>query len=565
MKLTALTREAFRFAARVRGWWAASCLGLLLLPGLGQFAWAQGQPPPQTLPKMAMNKNPFWLPIKIEASTRSTLQEFQLYVKDDPSRPWALGDRQPPATTHFQFSPPHDGEYWFRVVTVDKYGRHLPADISRESPDVIVVYDSQPPLVDIRPLQPGPEGQRVQCQVRDLHPDPARTRLEYQTGDQVWRLGDPLPGQPDTFLIPAQANFTGKVRVTAGDCAGNVTVRELDLQATSTSLKVGQDRSPPAPFPLTAGNQVVASNFPPAGSPPQTAVREGPVSGGEGPAPTNQPGADVGPNLVDSQVQRTVSQAPAQGGVPAAPVPVQGPSPQAEHHGVQPSVPATPRNTGLPPTRKIINTTHVVLEYQIAEAGASGVGKVLVYLTADQGQSWQQLCEDADRRSPVEIDLPREGVFGIRLVASNGLGFGADRPAPGETPDLWVEVDKTRPFVELGSIAPGSGEDTAALWITWNARDKNLPDEPVDLYYAANREGPWKLIAKGIRNDGRYRWLAPPGMRLAYVRVTVTDKAGNSAHCETPTAVALDDGSRPVIRVTNITAPGAEPRAPSMN
>jgi hypothetical protein len=512
-----------------------------------------------------MNKNPFYLPVVVDDRTRSGLQEFQLYVKDDPSRPWTLKDRQGPATTSFQFRPPQDGEYWFMVVTVDKYGRQSPADVSREGPQVVVVFDTQPPLVEIQQQPPSADGQWVKCEVRDLNPAPEKTRFEYQRADQQWCPGDTVSGQPDLFLIPAQVNFSGRVKVTAFDRAGNFTVRELDLRSTTAaSINVGaQDRTPPKAFPLPQGVPAVKS-FPPPGNPPPAvaqgsrgATNDGPILNPQGPGP------EAGPRIDHDVMQATVRQQPApQGGVPEDPTPVQPYTPH-EHHVAK--SPATPRNTGLPPTRKIVKDTHIKLEYQIAATGASGVGKVVVYMTPDQGQSWQMLCEDPDRRSPVEIELPREGIFGIRLVASNGHGFGADRPAPGETPDWWIEVDKTKPFVEMGSVSPGSGDDAAALWITWTARDKNLLPEPVDLYYAATREGPWTPIAKGIRNDGRYRWLAPAGMQLAYVRVVVTDKAGNTNLSETPQAVPLDDGTRPQVRVTNITAPGTGSRAPKGN
>ena len=56
------------------------------------------------------------------------------------------------------------------------------------------------------------------------------------------------------------------------------------------------------------------------------------------------------------------------------------------------------------------------------------MGKVEVYLTGDGGLNWQRLQEDPDRRSPAEIDLPGEGLFGIRLVITNGNGFGGTPP-----------------------------------------------------------------------------------------------------------------------------------------
>ena len=41
------------------------------------------------------------------------------------------------------------------------------------------------------------------------------------------------------------------------------------------------------------------------------------------------------------------------------------------------------------------------------------------------------------------------------------------------------------------------------------ASDKNLLDEPIDLYYATETSGPWLPIAKGLKNSGQYRWEVP--------------------------------------------------------
>jgi hypothetical protein len=549
MKLSALPQKAFHFAARVRKWWAASCLGLCLLPGLGRVGEARAQAPaPQLPPKSYMNKQVFYLPVIIDDRIRAGLREIQLYGKDHPSRPWVLKAKEGPGATVFPFRPAHDGEYWFTVVTIDKSGRPNPADVQREGPGVIVVHDTQAPQVDIRQLQATPEGQLVQCEVRDGNPEPAKTRFEYQTADMVWRCGDVVPNQPDTFIIPAQAMFSGLVRVTAVDRAGNKTERELNLGNNAPSLNVatgGAPSCPASPCPAT-GEGHAPKNLPP------TVVSQAQVIPGQGDGPILPAAPEVKTQpKVDPQIQHTAARSPAAPeAIPARPQPAE-----------RSVVPAGPRGSAVAATRKIINTTHVTLEYQIEQAGASGVGKVEVWVTSDHGQSWQKLADDPDRRSPVEVDLPGEGVYGVSLVVSNGRGFGATPPAPGDAPDGWIEVDVTKPFVELVSVRPGTDGDAAALWITWTARDKNLAAEPVDLYYSPNRDGPWTVIAKGVRNDGRYRWAAPAEMPLAFVRVAVTDKAGNSSKCDTPQAVALDDMSRPHGRVVDI-VPQAAPTSP---
>lgn len=252
-------------------------------------------------------------------------------------------------------------------------------------------------------------------------------------------------------------------------------------------------------------------------------------------------------------------------GVPAESIPEISPtsatSNSADKQGsVVPAVasnnpPANPPSPSRPviAQRKLINQKQLMLNYRLEQVGASGVGKVEIWITADQSQSWQKLSEDVERKSPATIELPGEGVYGITLVVSNGRGFGGTPPNSGDAPDTWVEVDMTRPTVELKEIRGGGTEDPGSLHITWNAHDRNLAPDAVDLYFAANREGPWSPIAKGLRSDGHYRWAPPINVgSQVYVRLVARDLAGNATVVETSQPFAIDDMSRPRGRLVGI-------------
>jgi hypothetical protein len=211
--------------------------------------------------------------------------------------------------------------------------------------------------------------------------------------------------------------------------------------------------------------------------------------------------------------------------------------------------------------RQLVNSTHAVLDYRIDQVGPSGVSKVEIWMTADEGKSWQRLCEDPDRRSPAEFDLPREGLYGICIIVTNGNSISDPPPSAGTLPDWWIEVDTTRPTAQLQSVRPGTGEDAGSLLITWAASDKNLSGEPIDLYYATSREGPWAPIGRGLRNDGAYRWQAPhDGVGRYFIRMDVTDRAGNLTRCETPEAVVLDL-THPKAKVLGVSTSGPRPLA----
>ncbi|HEV3263808.1 MAG TPA: hypothetical protein VG013_43635 [Gemmataceae bacterium] len=204
---------------------------------------------------------------------------------------------------------------------------------------------------------------------------------------------------------------------------------------------------------------------------------------------------------------------------------------------------------------QIINSTHASLDYQIDDLGPSGVGKVDVWITHDEGQTWQRLCEDTDKRSPAEIDLPGDGLFGLSLVVTNGNGNGAPAPARGDVPNWWVEVDTTKPSAQLLAVRPVSGDDgNSNFVISWTASDKNLKSEPIDLYYSTQRDGLWVPIVRGLANTGNYRWAIPKGAGQEFwVRMEVSDRAGNIARCDIAQPVVLDF-SRPRAHVVGVSA-----------
>jgi len=507
---------------------------LLLLGGLfGQAPALHAQisvpgQRPQTA-KTYMNKMVFHLPVLIDNQARASLRELRLYAKEAPDQPWVLKEKAPPSQRLFTYRAAQDGEYWFMVVSVDHHGRAIPADISREEPGLVVVLDTKAPTLNLRLLPANAEGLVLQCDIRDDNLDPFKKRVEFQTADKQWHVLEPLPGQPDQYCVPRQAKFTGFVRLSAVDFAGNTAIQEYNV----ASLE--QPASP------TVSNQLPGVREDAIRPVQHNADPAGPILPAVGSEPVVQP-----PPEYNAQPLAF----PKGTGIPLQP---ERPDYVTSQFAMQTASEGAPKPNPSPP-HKLINGTHAVLDYQIEKIGPSGVGKVEIWMTADRGQSWKCMGEDLDRKSPAEVDLPGEGVYGISLVVSNGRGFGGTPPAKGGAPDLWIEVDKTAPTGELLAVRPGSGHDAGALLISWRAQDKNLGMTPIELYYATQKDGPWHPIVKEHRNDGLYRWQVPNdiGAAEAYIRLVVVDQAGNRCRCETPQATPLDDHSRPRASVIHV-------------
>jgi len=605
------------------------------LPGIGLagwLAWSSWQAHAQDIganpgvAKAYLNKTTFHLPILIDERHRAQLESVHLYVKEGAAQPWKLCDKAPPTQTSFTYRAAQEGEYWFNIVSMDKAGRMTPADVTKEAPALIVVLDTQPPQVDLQPLHSAPEGQYVRCTWRDGHLDSFKSRVFYQTGDQVWRPLDAQPGKADTFCIPAQAAWTGNIRAVAVDLAGNTTTREMNLSnVTAAAVPPVLPMNPPPaatpPFPPFsrggqgggAVQQTAVAPVPAATAPPMPEVnqpqavtlptwdgfpnpsrhdglgnpshdiamptRGRPISAqdvivpplavvGRGvvvvdPLPPLVPPPSI-PEKIGTQnvTSRKITSPVAAPAVPQLFDPAVAQKSPAIASGVDVKTTAHLTREPVSIQRQFSNTARLFLDYRIEALGASGVGKVEVWYTRDLGQSWQKLCEDNKRQSPAEINLPGDGIYGVSLVISNGRGFGGTPPVPGDTPDSWIEVDTTKPIAELVQIRAGTGDDSGALHIAWSARDKNLTSDSVELQYAAAREGPWQIIAKGLKSEGIYRWVPPVEVGPhAFIRLTVRDQANNVAAAETPQPVPLDDASRPRGRVLGISS--AAPRTNS--
>lgn len=598
-------RNVQRFAARLaRSKWAQAASGLMLWAGgtLGGHALGQ-QPEPAAVvaPQRTstatyyLNKLTIQLPIQLEDKYRPLLQEIQLWCKENPAAPWTLRDKAPPTQTAFNFQAPRDGEYFFTMVTVDRQGKCVPADIAKEEPAMAVVVDTQAPQLD--PLLAGssPEGHLIQCDVQDAHLDPARTRMQYQTADKLFRDLEPVQDRPNTWCIPAQANITGQLRFFASDLAGNVTTRECTLAQLPTPVKTTPTKTAQAalPFAPPSAPPSALPSAPPIAPPSGPLIFPGEKLASPAVEPTIQmPGAEkpVGPaklpgNLVSSpgvgNTQSTtvpqgppLQQAVSKTGEPAAgsikqvggtnhALPAQEPvMPQVVPGNVQT---ATVPKQGAPVQHMLVNSTRVFLDYRIEKSGPSGVGRVEIWCTRDNGQSWQKLGEDHNRKSPAEALLPGDGTYGLTLVVSNGLGFGAQPPAAGDTPDWWIEVDTTRPAAQLTSVrlAP---EDGPAVHVAWTSQDRNLGTGPAELSYAVSRQGPWLPIAKNLKADSEFRWVTPTDIGpQAFLRLTVRDLAGNTTITETTSPIALDDLSRPRARINGITVDAVPVSAPLPN
>src|SRR5690606_1599259 len=95
--------------------------------------------------------------------------------------------------------------------------------------------------------------------------------------------------------------------------------------------------------------------------------------------------------------------------------------------------------------------------------------RVEVWGTSNSGQTWQRYGVDADGQSPASVGVPGEGLYGFKLVVQNDQGLVEFPPARGDEPDVWIQVDLTRPNCRLIRAEQGRAPRDNELTIEWEA------------------------------------------------------------------------------------------------
>jgi hypothetical protein len=249
-----------------------------------------------------------------------------------------------------------------------------------------------------------------------------------------------------------------------------------------------------------------------------------------------------------------------------SPYPPADASPQPLAGGVGFAPPSPPRGA-LPPVR-IVNKREVKIEFEVAKFGPSGLGGADVYVTLNEGASWNRVAgeppvtlpptidtaSNVPVRGSVSVQLPNEGIiYGFIIAIKSRAGRARPAPHAGEPPQLRLELDLSVPKAEMYEPRPEPRQGNTLL-LLWNAADRNLAANPISLEWADRKEGPWNRIGNenlpnalppGVppmeRVTGGYLWRlpehAPPHV---FLKLTARDTAGNVALALTDRPVLID-------------------------
>jgi hypothetical protein len=571
------------------------------------------------------------LQIDYKPEQRKQIQRVELCVSTDQGGVWKVTDAVTPDKDHLLLKAAADGTYWVKMVIVFRDGTREPADVMKMQPDFKMLIDSTLPVVRVNATRAGDEIV-MDWTIDEQHPNDTATQVVYRG---VGPLGGEWQPVPPGSIIKRTAKFkptvTGPlvVQVVAIDQVGNQGFGAKEIAGTVTSTTTAftptvpnaipaGNTGPVMPAPVMAppgtGPSIPAGPIPPPNLEPSNVAPVAPVIGGNAapvpsaPAPmvTANPGPAAPVNVPPAAAQPIANNpapvpapftpmnaqpvTPVAGGVTPMPLPVTNASevrtnPNWNSTGnVMPTAEPAPQN----PNVQSINFLRFDLQYQL-DNGPSGIARIDLYATRDEGRTWLKWSEHDGRQQPLKVALDtamnqqREGDYGFRLVPVSGAGLSDGAPVSGTAPELRINVDLTPPLIRP-FMPTADANQRNTLTLLWEATDKNFGPNPIAIDWSEAPTGPWKSVntpepantlaamplpvagqpaaapqatpSPRLPNTGSFAWQLPATMAThkVYLKFTAWDSAGNKSEVITQSPVMVDL-VKPKARIQGITSP----------
>ena len=538
---------------------AATCLAMLvwtvvLVPTAAIRAAPVDQRSATGLPELIRTRQqvfaiPFRLPATRDADAAA--RRVVMSVSKDLGISWEPAGEVPPAAGSFTYRAETDGEYWFRIRTIDAQGQTR----GGAGPDMRVLVDAAGPRIAAR-VWKGADGEiicRYAATDDSLQVD--ALRVEYRSATEPnWKplaAEGILSRESPAHMVGEDIWWAGEkvesltVRITITDRGGNQTVRQFSLEPADPGVdQAALARElgiPPLPMREPAAPSVASMAFLPgamaAASPPPSA---GGTHGGwpaetaaEWPGGSRAASTEMAEPLPGGRVNRFVSRDP----VTAAGLPLEA---------TQESLATAAASGGLAmqyrgrPLR-LSTSRRFSWDYEIQRRDPEDRPlRIELWSTRDGGVTWQRAGIDTDGASPIDVSLPAAGLYGFRLeVMAEPLAAEAAPPS-GTPPETWVAVDDVAPQVDLEAISTTGPDGRTSIEIRYTSQDELLAPGSVKISFSPHANGPWSTIAAGLDAEGAHRWeperSAPP---RAFIRVEARDVAGNTGHAVTAEPVTV--------------------------
>ena len=418
-----IRQDSLKFFVCKRSWLVRAGLAISFAASAPALAIAA---PPHVAPSSDgafYTHSDFSLPFQIKPGGRCP-QQLDLLVSRDGGRSWHVHQSAAPAEGRFRFAQADEGEYWLKVQVRDAAGSSL----SQSTMHLFV--DRTRPTSSLQCDWQGDSTLLLSCTVEDAHLDPQslslflRTDVDTKLTPVTVKCADGTPtvikGQA-VIEMPACKSF--ELRMVAMDRAGN------RLVASERYFHPVLASENDALLPATVEDETAEPNQPEAEL--EIAKQEWTTIELGSPKPlakttTQLVSADASQNVVRKSQQRPKLQ-------PEELVPPERPTELA----IEPPQVAAPSRT-VPNVSSA--SRKFKINYNLAEAVPSDQLHVELWVTTDNGKTWEFWGLDRDGQSPAWVEVDKDGEFGFCVVCIHAESDLKFRPSAGDSPDLTVTV-----------------------------------------------------------------------------------------------------------------------------
>jgi hypothetical protein len=548
---------------------AALTAGLSLWGGA---LFAQDESAPKRTKEAYINKRGFEIPVLLTKAP-DQIKQLHLWVSADQGATWKEMASAPPARKKFIFTAPTDGEYQFTLAHEKLDGTMVPADVKSRPAGMRVVVDTLPPEIRLKPIRtPADQKVGVAWTIDEPNPDLATFKLKLKTTKELtWHELNAKQTIEGKLEWPTDPGDDYIVQVSLSDRAGNQGTKSLDINGYGGSEPISKGIPPIAKADLPTRDPLEEPAM------PRTAAR--PAMGMDDilePAPPKMsrntdkmeaPRMAVSrpPTTIDAlntpeppKMDRKPATAAMTSSVPASSMASMEESKRPTPNVFDPTrtdlgpqkpvgdedviAQRTPKKAEAPsiqqvahqvmkpvePKIKLVGSPRFRMKYNVAGVGPSGVGAVELWMTQDNGTKWEKIGADPDLESPIDVNLPGDGKYGLTVVVKNKAGNGQRPPVAGEQPQIRVDVDTDAPIATLKNVTADPSSPRDSMNLAWETEDKHPAERAVDLYFSHDPDRGWYKIAGGLPPSGTYSWKVPYGVpHQVYFMLMARDQAAN--------------------------------------
>jgi hypothetical protein len=186
---------------------------------------------------------------------------------------------------------------------------------------------------------------------------------------------------------------------------------------------------------------------------------------------------------------------------------------------------------GDPAPLRYVLSRQVVVEYR--PAGVAKVAEAELWVSADNGRSWQPAVAAHDGEHVLTYNAPGDGRYDFYVVLRNDAGASAEPPQPGAAPVLTAIVDTVPPLFQIHSAETEPGQDGRSIVVLQATLvEENLSGTGIRVFYRTTDQS-WLDGGTAQRVDSRLVWSPPETAGSPCdLHVVVTDLAGNQSSAD---------------------------------